>query len=1607
MKLQIGERLSGSGPANQPGGYLVTEVLSETPWSGLYAARKVFYNFDFTGKRPRETEEKESLDVLLRTVNYPRLDSAEYVLGRRTLACAEGRAVLANRTSNLWPEPLDLLEVHNTRDPFTYPREPAAGGQTPSRTALGPTDAPAREPIVVLARPHGDTLIRWLQAAPPFTIVLSVVAELLEFLASCHDDGLLLNGLGPLSLLVDRAGRLHYLGTDTVVPLPVGTSCQLVPDPGQAGSLSPRTAPDWREFFPPERYARGYSAPECFDPAAPRDRRTDLYAWATIAYLLLTNERPAQLAFEQGQPWARFDEPQFARAAEALRAVPQERVAIWAEQLGLEAEALRHGWPDNFVNGLRRCLSPDPRQRPPSVADLRLWIVAPPPPPPTAVLALRLPRSDTIRLYYARVEPGLEVVVRRGVGSRPAAADQGDLVAEGAATGWAEDTFPRRPAESGGDPDDFTNPPGEAVRYAVFTRRRHAGRVACSEGTPAHLLDPFPNNLRRLAEGRAAPGTPDEPEPPIVGLLFQALDTTRVAEYLLASALPQVRGWALRRVAEARHRPGASPSLETLLLRSLQDTVLPLRLEAVRGLVTAPLPPTEALLRRVFEALAATHPEDCTPVARLVKSAGVREEVLRPVLAALNLDLPTNCPVCAAELEDRDTAAHLVSVHGYLVVEGTPLPRADALARLWDRVFTAGDTQAHERLCSLLIDESAEGIGAPYLAALEEESVRRADTVFTGPLQVARLVQCLRQGRAARPLFPGLLCSADARVREISRELLLPDLAERLSLDEPTAADLRRELDALCPPGLIEEKILLCRRLAVLGGAGGAVAACLRQLEVEKPIACSECGRQVPQGEYDVHLRRVHHVYEFRGGRRTLPETVAVLLGAVCGASPDPEAWAALEGVAREEHGERADGVLAAWLGKELLQLAAEERAQAAGAAAEAIAASGSGPRLVVVLAGPGVAGPLQPVVALLALEMVTRLPTPLAEGLLQAVKPVLADRRVAAEARTRALAAVLRTTGKAGPAAVDVLCAHVAGLGKSRSIEVLHELEQTVGQAEAIDALCAELESQVRMSCPRCRVELQRLEMEKHLWDRHRLMLHGRRVREPWRMLEDWVEDYRLEQDAALLERCRALAARLDPAQGLAQFNRLLLQRGVEDAEARRGLVEQARKQGATLCPHCYAPLAPPAAVPPLALYVGNRGLSAAGYRVEVRDSGLSARLEVRTPDELVYHGVEPGKGWTRKGALLYLAGPPLLAAGALAYLMPSWGVPPWVPAAGCAGLGMLIAGAVRLLWRAPGDPRERALRHAWGVLVPRLAARGFPGESLPLTASLANAGISRGEVRDRAEALEAACQAAEELTRTNPSLGLCAGVVARLAVEDRGKEAEDVVSVLADELARCLTGEMPLTFASGLLHPREVPGWGEGEHSRLRVLLCQRAFNAGLEAADLCDLGRACAPLGALLNVEDAGSLAQLRLLWSLRERRSWEEIGPAVTVFEVADSSDAADRLEQCPDLLLAAEGEPPLDVCCRGVVRPEVGGAAERLRAWVDYYTRRFLPQVAAVQKRRSPGALRPALEHNTVGCPACQQPLVPCPGEVGLAVTTAAVPASAQPAQRHPGAPAAK
>ena len=337
MKLNVGERLEGAGPLHQPGGYVVTSVVRETPWYGLYVGKKIFYNFDFTAKRVRETDDVEWLDVFLRTNRYPILDDPTYVQQRRALARAEVRAILGNRHSNLWPEPLDLLEIENTRDPFAFSTDGVRTG----------------EPIVVYTRPHGRFTPEWQQQILPISSILSVLAELLEFLKQAHAEDLLLLGLGPAALLIDASDRVHYIGTEMVL--------------SQQSVLLKDTTPaaTWQRLFPTERFARGYAAPECFDPSKRPDVRADLYAWGTLAFSLLTGIDLGKVAEEQGRPWTYLHRTTLEPARKAPHAATRQQPAWLGGADRRRAARAAGGGRRKFLSG-RFAHAAQPRSGPPA-----------------------------------------------------------------------------------------------------------------------------------------------------------------------------------------------------------------------------------------------------------------------------------------------------------------------------------------------------------------------------------------------------------------------------------------------------------------------------------------------------------------------------------------------------------------------------------------------------------------------------------------------------------------------------------------------------------------------------------------------------------------------------------------------------------------------------------------------------------------------------------------------------------------------------------------------------------------------------------------------------------------------------------------------------------------------------------------------------------------------------------------------------------------------------------------------------------------------------------------------------------------------------------------
>jgi hypothetical protein len=793
-----------------------------------------------------------------------------------------------------------------------------------------------------------------------------------------------------------------------------------------------------------------------------------------------------------------------------------------------------------------------------------------------------------------------------------------------------------------------------------------------------------------------------------------------------------------------------------------------------------------------------------------------------------------------------------------------------------------------------------------------------------------------------------------------------------------------------------------------------------QSIDIPLEVPCPECGTAVLSDQVDLHLRQSHGLFQFRGVRRRREETIVALLQAICNSKPDYQAWEALEKFAREE--KAPENFLAAQVSQALAARGSTPRNETLQAVADVLAGSATGLPIMLLLASSSerVSRHLALVLAKRLLQKVRPAEAGYA-SLTAALKPLLAHKRAPAYAQVAAAAALLRTNDKDGKLASEIVDALTARAGKARAVDRLRQLEREVGSHPLISDRCAQIENRIRMRCPRCRIQFRRPQMAIHLWRDHSLLLDGRRVRTPWRMIEAWIDDYHHHKSPEILTRCRTLGQHLDPDHGLHRVHRLLLAKGIADAEASRQLLAEAKQRQASLCPHCYAsvPVVDEVALRPLNQSRGR--LSLGGYTVEVSERGLVPHLLIETPNAVVYRGREPHVRLTRQSAVLFLAGPLVVAALAFALLLDYVNVSPLAPVILVLLMALAIYVVVRLHWGSQAKPVDRAVDYAWTWLAPGLPAEELTEGRSTFLAGLALVSMNHGQAEVRAASLSRALLDVEQaIAARSAPLGHLA-VLRRLEAEDAAKLGHDPVTLVADQVARCFRGELPLVFAQKVLEEWESRWWTNGNLGRLRVLLCDRAFEAGLEVRDLLEMAPAAQALAEVLQTDQPQGLAQLRLLWSLRPRRPWDNVGDPLTVFELAAEPERGEpALAKCADLLLIDRDTPSLLVCGRGVIYRDIlfseaprrveikvrrdfdgveyelllgdhrlpfvhdpGPVTVRLQRWFRYQFEEFLPQVADVDAWQTPPGSKPLSSPDAVACPECGRLLITRRGEVGL------------------------
>lgn len=778
-------------------------------------------------------------------------------------------------------------------------------------------------------------------------------------------------------------------------------------------------------------------------------------------------------------------------------------------------------------------------------------------------------------------------------------------------------------------------------------------------------------------------------------------------------------------------------------------------------------------------------------------------------------------------------------------------------------------------------------------------------------------------------------------------------------------------------------------------------------------------------------------MYQFRGQQRSYNDTVALLLDLVCGAKPDPEAWQTLSAIAHEQRGPRADQFISTTVVARLSRMKVQQQKAALASIVKSIIGSPVREPFLKTLAQN-----TEQVGQRLVLRLLARWPSPLRSELIQDVKPLLRSGKLSGRSQVAAIAHSLSKISPDDPRTVELLDALLDQRSKTDSLALLRSLEEKTGAHPLVTQRLSGLEEQVRTLCPRCGTELSRAAMSQHLWQQHRLILDGANVREPWAVMEQWLRSERGPASSELLERCQRFALQLDPAEGQEKLQRLLMRTGKANAESRRQLLEEAQEKKASLCPSCYAlvPVPQPRVEDPLNLWRGR--LSGGQYRLEISHQGLLSSLEILAPRRPPTRGRDPKSTLTVTGAAWVFVGPVLLLALLFAFGTIRITASPLVPVLITLLVALLVFLFVINRWREPIPLQERVVDLAWTWIVPQIHQEGFSLDDSCFLARLALRSVDHGDPAIRAEALRQVIPMIEQKVHDHSDVASHLAALQRLVIDDAWHQGEDPIELVVRELARTLSGELPLAYVESLFYNWETSWWTTGELARVRVLLCDLAFEAGFEVQYLLDLGESYPALGDVLRIGEPEQLVHLRLLWSLRPTRPWDHAGRAETVFEWAENPARARAFEQCDDLLLALEDPEmlvtPLNttqsreqteplqilILSRGVMlqgtlfenRPSAlevnvvpksslrGGyelkigryrfhfstdpnnVAIRLERWFRYLFQDFLPQTESVLKWKSPDRAALLRSRGALPCPECHKPMLPRVGRVGQATS---------------------
>lgn len=1422
MKLPIGARLPhdfADIPANEPeivqrnrAIYRITQVLHETPWSCLYRGKKIFRNFEFSRSVLTEATDDECLDVFIRTLAYPKTDDREYIKARREHAWFELKHVMGFRKTNLIAEPLDYLEIRNDQDAFTFPR---------------PGKIPKSEPVLVFETIDGQDMEQWRNSTHfDIPLGLRVLSQILEFLSTLHTSRLLLNVVTPSSFWIDGLHQIHCLGTEHIV--------------------DERRARTWRGLFPSERYAQGFIAPELLNPEVPPSPQSDLYGWAALAWLVLTGEHPARLATVQHQRIARFEPMHRDQLRRELSRLKPQQVAIVKQELGVTGNRFELQWPDSFLEGLWSCLERRPSFRPPSVAELRACWSNPPPPPVPLFLAIRQP-GGAIRFLLSTtgLRPGLQFQITREPPKGSSTQGDREVIWSGTDNQRIELRMPL--------PQGVSKPGGASAAdwlFNIVTTETVAGSTSHSRPTPAIAIDGTVAGFRsKFAESYAAQ---TKSLPDAVTLLAQVEPFESLIDELFDSPLEHVRRWSLE-ILEGRFRTGPVPPATRAFLRdrALLDEENEIRQLAAGLLLRYFGKVTVETTVDLAQRMGGNAVDDMIRAARGFVSFGVDYKVIETTIELLEQQHRiVVCPVCHHDLRTRELDQHLISEHRYLPIDGKLLPFGQALTRLWSRVMQQFDEVALNELTSHLQQRQAQHVVAAFATALTQQVVFMLQAQAALQMQeqrqtwLGRLSQCLHPNQIARSACWTLLAHDDARIRELARSTVVLSAVTRLVGEHVTPAAFRATVDGLVPLAAVHERIDACRQLIELGANQFAGEQCEKELELERLIDCPECGTSFPKRDLASHRRQVHQVYEWEGTRYQWETLVPVLLNRTVAVEGDAFAARTLAEVFLEKYGNDASSQLHQSLHDQLhkSRSAAELRELISGVAT-ALGGLSTASHL-----SHDFLNEMNLTSQIAGLAIFSSLHDDPPGPLVSLATSRIGDRKIPFTIGQQAAIRLLKTTGVDSDVIHRALMAFASRADDGlKGIELLRTLEQWVGPSKAVDAVCHDLASRIRMRCPRCDVVMTPPDLARHVRTEHGMILEGRSVRQPWSVILECLDEYAEHSNPDFLERAEELADFMSPRKGRVRLWREALRRGIAPPHYRQQMLDSVSRTNDSLCPECWETLSS-GETGGSELQIDPRGDLKSNlislYQLGV--PGIWGSVEI-TP----WNGPVPHWSLTTLAAAMAVGLLFLIPAGLCGLLVLGGNASARLPAMLTGIAGLISAMAVLLFYR----PRSSIpLDVAWEYVVPALLESETesinPAHST-FIADLCRASVDQGTPQLRQKTLVRAIELIQSQVRKGslPISHLVELWILRL--EDalyQKRHSGEVESVLNEMLAEMVKGDLPV----------QLDARAKRLISRLNVEVVVgglwhfivKARAVGLNAVDLIELCQNSTTLTALLT-------------------------------------------------------------------------------------------------------------------------------------------------------------